>query len=90
MDMETECALRGIIVGDALRNMDVKLGSEGLIAHWNEALEIVRDSFKKFPLDYDWEAHDGEDWDVEILEFTEAWVFEKYYSDDFRKWSDMR
>jgi hypothetical protein len=72
-----EAAFRGIVVGDHMADCNLKLGGEGWMKHYDLCRQIVVDSFERFPMDYDWEAHmdrGGECWDVEIGVFALNWV----------------
>jgi hypothetical protein len=51
---------------------DIKLGNEGMCAHFNEIAQLAIASFEKFPVLFDWDISDGRAcWDMEMYKLVE-------------------
>ena len=74
-DYNVQLAERAAAIADYLANGDMKLGNEGWCLHYNMVAQLAIDSFKRFPVDFDWGKHmdDGGDcWDIEMQDLAQT------------------
>ncbi len=85
MEEKREIALRTAIIATHFMYKKIKVGSEGLMLHYDICVDIAIKSLEKFPMDFDWEKFrdekNGDDFDTEIEKFAEKEAYDKYNID---------
>lgn len=77
------------VIAMHLADKHIRLGGEGLIAHYRAIVSLAFAVDSVYPLDFDWATHvdaDGDCWDMETCSWVDAWLGANQDEWDF--WED--